>query len=176
MNVIKDLSIGNPPDEVNVFIEIPRGSKNKYEIDKDTGLVTLDRVFYTSFAYPLDYGLVPQTHWHDDDPLDALIINSAEPYYPGVVIPARPIAVIRMVDDGDKDEKLICVPQDDPRLTALTDKGDIAPHVLKELTHFFEHYKDLQDKEVTIDGIEGADAAKKVIEESVELYRKESGK
>lgn len=173
MNVVKDLSLGNPPDQVNVFIEIPRGAKNKYEVDKDSGLITLDRVFYTSFAYPMDYGLVPQTHWHDGDPLDALVINSAEPYFPGVVVPARPVAVIRMVDDGEKDEKLICVPADDPRLENIKDLGDIAPHVLKELTHFYEHYKDLQRKTVIIDGIEGRDAAVKVIEEASALYQQQ---
>lgn len=173
MNVVNDLPIGNIPDEINVFIEIPRGSKNKYEIDKDTSLVTLDRVFYTTFAYPLDYGLVPQTHWHDGDPLDALVINSAEPYYPGVVVPARPIAVIRMIDSGENDDKLICVPQDDPRLAGMKDKKDITPHVLKELTHFFEHYKDLQEKKVTIEGIDGVTEAKQVIQEAVDLYKKE---
>lgn len=171
MNPARDLSPGNPPDEVNVFIEIPRGSKNKYELDKETGVITLDRVFYTTFAYPMDYGLVPQTLWHDGDALDALVINSAEPYYPGVVVPARPVAVIRMIDTGEKDEKLICVPADDPRLEKIKDKGDIAPHVLKELTHFFEHYKDLQKKQVTIDGIEGRAAAQKVLAEGLKLYR-----
>lgn len=173
MNVVKDLPIGNAPDEINVFIEIPRGSKNKYEIDKDTGLVTLDRVLYSAYTYPVDYGLLPQTHWHDGDPLDALIINTAEPYYPGVVIPCRPIAVIRMIDSGEKDEKIICVPQDDPRLAGMKDKGDIAPHVLKELTDFYENYKKLQGKEAKIEGIDGAADAKKVIQEAVELYKKE---
>ena len=161
MNVVHDLSPGTPPEELNVFIEIPKGSKNKFELDKDTGLITLDRVFYTSFAYPLDYGFIPQTHWHDGDPIDALVINSAEPYYPGVVVPARPIAVIRMVDDGEKDEKLICVPLDDPRLSGLQDKDDIAEHILKEVTHFFEHYKDLENKQVTI------------VEEGLELYKQQ---
>jgi len=173
MNVIRDLSVGKPPEEVNVFIEIPRGAKNKYELDKDSGLVTLDRVFYASFAYPMDYGLIPQTHWHDGDPLDALVINSAEPYYPGVVIPARPVAVIRMVDDGEKDEKIICVPSDDPRLEGIKDKDDIAPHVLKDTQHVFEHYKDLQGQKVTIDKIEGREAARKVIQEGIELYQKQ---
>lgn len=174
MNVIHDLSVGNPPDELNVFIEIPRGSKNKYEIDKQSGLITLDRVFYTSFAYPMDYGLVPQTLWHDGDQLDALIINSAEPYYPGVVVPVRPVAVIRMIDTGEADEKLITVPVDDPRLEGIKDKDDIAPHVLKELTHFFEHYKDLQKKKVTIEGIDDRAAAIKVVEEAIALYQKQS--
>lgn len=175
MNIVHDLPAGTP-QELNVFIEIPRGSKNKYELDKDTGLITLDRVFYSAYAYPMDYGMVPQTHWHDGDPLDALVINTAEPYYPGVVVPARPIAVIRMVDDGERDEKLICVPVDDPRLAEFTDKDSIAPHVLKELTDFFENYKNLQNKTVTIEGIEGKDAAVKVVEEGLALYKEQLAK
>lgn len=175
MNIVHDLPAGSA-DQLNVFIEIPKGSKNKYELDKDTGLITLDRVFYSAYAYPLDYGMVPQTHWHDGDPLDALVINTAEPYYPGVVVPARPIAVIRMIDDGEKDEKLICVPADDPRLAEFTDQDSIAPHVLKELTDFFENYKNLQGKTVTIDGIEGKDAARAVVEEGLKLYKEKFGK
>jgi inorganic pyrophosphatase len=173
MNVVKDLSIGNPPEEINVFIEVPRGSKNKYELDKDSGLVTLDRVLYTPFVYPMDYGLVPQTHWHDGDPVDAVVLNAAEPYAPGVVVPSRPVGVIRMIDDGERDEKLICVPVDSPQLAEVKDKDDIAPHVLKETCYFFEHYKDLQGKKVTIEGVDGLAAAKKVIAEAVALYKKE---
>ena len=174
MNIITDLSIGNPPDQLNVYIEIPRGSKNKYELDKDSGLVTLDRTLYTAFAYPLDYGLVPQTLSDDGDPLDALIVQSAEPYYPGVVVPARPVAVIRMVDDGENDEKLICVPADDPLTADVKDLADLPPHLLKELTHFCEHYKDLQKKKVTVNGIEDRASAVKVIEAAIALYQKQS--
>lgn len=170
MNIVKDLSIGNPPDELNVFIEIPRGSKNKYELDKDSGLVHLDRTLYTPFVYPADYGLVPQTHWHDGDPLDALVINPAEPYFPGTVIPSRVVGVIRMIDSGEKDEKLICVPADSPQTETIEDKDDVPPHLLTEITYFFEHYKDLQKKQVTIESIDGRDAAIKVIDEAVALY------
>lgn len=173
MNILHDLPAGTP-EKLNVFIEIPKGSKNKYELDKDTGLITLDRVFYSAYVYPMDYGLIPQTHWYDGDPLDALVINTAEPFYPGTVIPSRPIAVIRMVDDGEKDEKLICVPVRDPRLAEFKDVGDIAPHVLKELQDFFENYKNLQGKKVTIDGIEGREAAVKVFEEGLKLYQDKS--
>ena len=176
MNVLHDLSIGDAPKQINVFIEIPKGSKNKYELDKDSGLITLDRVFYSAYTYPMDYGMVPQTHWHDGDPLDAMVINTVEPYYPGVVVPARPIGVVRMVDDGEKDEKLICVPLDDPRLAEYQDKGDIAPHVLKELTDFFENYKNLQDKTVVIEGIDGRAEAEAVIEESIALYKEKFAK
>ena len=171
MNPLHDLPAGNTPDELNVFIEIPRGSKNKYEIDKDSGLIKLDRVFYGPQTYPMDYGMVPRTHWHDGDPLDALIMTSTEPYFPGVVVPARPIAVVRMVDNGEKDEKLICVPLDDPRMTEFKDKDDIAPHVLKELVEFFVTYKNLEKKKVTVGGIDGAEAARKVVDEGVALYQ-----
>lgn len=176
MNIIHDLPIGKPPKELNVFIEAPRGSKNKFELDKDTGLITLDRVFYGSQVYPMDYGLVPQTHWYDGDPLDALVINTAEPYYPGVVVPVRPIAVMRMVDSGEKDEKLICVPLGDPRLAEVKDLGDIAPHIIKELTDFFETYKKLQGKVVTIEKTEGRKAAEAVVLESQKLYKEKYGK
>lgn len=176
MNVLHDIPAGDGAGQVNVFIEIPRGSKNKYELDKDTGLITLDRVFYSSFVYPMDYGFVPQTHWHDGDPLDALIINTAEPYYPGIFVPTRPVAVLRMVDNGEKDEKLICVPADDPRLADVKDQGDIAPHIFKELTDFYENYKNLEDKKVTIEKIEGKAAAEAVVAEGIKLYQEKFGK
>ncbi len=175
MNPIHDIGIGDPPEVLNVLIEIPRGSKNKYEIDKETGLIVLDRVFHGAQVYPMDYGMVPQTHWHDGDPLDALIINTTDPYYPGVLVPARPIAVARMIDDGEKDEKLICVPVGEPRLAELKDKDDIAPHVLKELADFFENYKNLEGKKVTIGKIEGRDAAFAVVKEAQALYQKQFG-
>lgn len=171
MNVVKDLSIGNPPEEVNVFVEIPRGSKNKYELDKDSGLIAHDRTLYTPFVYPADYGLVPQTHWHDGDPLDALIINTAEPYFPGVYVPCRVVGVIRMVDDGEKDEKLVCVPADNPQTDGIKDIRDVSEHLLAEIKYFFEHYKDLQKKEVKISSIDGRDDAIKVIDEAIELYK-----
>jgi inorganic pyrophosphatase len=176
MNVVHDLKPGNPPDEINVFIEIPHGTKNKYELDEDTGVIKLDRVVPTAFVYPVDYGLIPQTHWHDGDAIDAIIINRAEPYYPGTVVPARPVAVFRMIDSGEKDEKILCVPAGDKGLANITDKDDVSPVVLDEIKHFFEHYKDLQGKKVEIKAIEGRDAAVKVIEEGIALYQKENGK
>lgn len=175
MNILHDLSPGEPPEKVNVFIEIPKGSKNKYEIDKDTGLIFLDRVFYGAQVYPLDYGFVPQTHWHDGDPLDALVFSTA-PFLPGVVVPARPIAVMRMIDGGDKDEKLICVPVDDPRFSEFQDLSDIPSHIIKELTDFFETYKNLEGKTVEITGVDGKADAKAVVEEGLQLYHDKYGK
>lgn len=176
MNVVHDLSLGNPPDEVNVFIEIPRGSKNKYELDEDTGVITLDRILPTAFVYPVEYGLIPRTHWHDGDAVDAIILNHSDSFPTGTVVPARPIAVFRMIDSGEKDEKILCVPTGDPAMADITDKDDVAPAVLDEIKHFFEHYKDLQGKKVTIEAIEGREAAVKVIEEGAALYEQKHGK
>ncbi len=174
MDVLNQLSIGEPPEFVNVVIEIPKGSANKYEVDKDSGLVSLDRVLYSSQVYPTDYGFLPQTHWHDGDPVDALVL-STHPFLPGVIVPARPIAVMRMVDDGDRDEKLICVPLKDPRFSEYQDVSGLSSHLQKELTNFFETYKMLQKKTVTVSGIEGHEAAAKVIAEAQQLYREQSG-
>ncbi len=169
MNLLHDLSIGSPPEEVNVLIEIPKGSANKYEIDKDTSLIFHDRVFYGSTVYPTDYGFVPQTHWHDGDPLDAMVM-STHPFVPGVVVPARPIGVFRMIDNGEKDEKLICVPVNDPRFETFRDVSDVVPHLLKEWQNFFETYKILEKKLVTIEKVEGREAAFAVVAEAQKLY------
>lgn len=170
MNLLHDLPIGKPPEKLNVVIEISKGSANKYEIDKETGQLTLDRVLYSSQVYPVDYGFLPQTHWHDGDPVDVLVLSTF-PFQPGTVIPSRPVAVMRMIDSGEKDEKLICVPLDDPRLAHVKDLGDIPPHTLTEVQNFFETYKILQKKTVTIEGIEGHQAAVEVISEAIDLYK-----
>lgn len=174
MDILHDLSIGQPPKTVNVVIEIAKGSNNKYEVDKETGLVTLDRVLYSSQVYPMDYGYLPQTHWHDGDPVDALVMSTS-PFMPGVVVPARPVAVVRMIDSGEKDEKLLCVPVDDPRFSHVQDLENIPPHLLKELQNFFETYKMLQNKTVTIEGIEDRAAAVAVIKEAQQLYAEKYG-
>lgn len=175
MDLLHDLSIGNPPDELNVVIEIPKGSANKYEVDKETSLIFHDRVFYGSHVYPADYGFVPQSHWYDGDPLDAMVM-STHAFVPGVVVPARPIGVIRMIDNGEKDEKLVCVPVNDPRFDGYRDITDVAPHLLKEWQNFFETYKMLEKKSVTIEKIEGRTAAVGVVAEAQELYREKFGK
>lgn len=175
MNLLDDLSLGNPPDELNAIIEVPRGSANKYEIDKDTGLVTLDRVLYSSQVYPADYGFLPQTHWHDGDPVDVLVL-STHAFVPGSVIPVRPISVLRMIDDGDKDEKLICVPLKDPRFDHYHDLGDIGEHLQQEIANFFETYKLLQNKKVTVEGFENREAARQVVAEAISLYQDKNAK
>jgi len=170
MNLWHDLALGDKaPEEFNVVIEIPRGSSNKYEVDKDSGLIKLDRVFYSPFYYPTDYGFAPQTFWHDGDPLDVMVLTT-HPLLPGVVVKVRPIGVVHMVDSGDKDEKVIAVAVGDPRYSDTKDVTDLPEHMLKELQHFFEHYKDLEGKKVVINGIEGRAAAVETVKEGMELY------
>lgn len=176
MNLLHDITAGDEaPEIVNVIIEINKGSKNKYEIDKKTGLIKLDRAMYTSQDYPFDYGFIPQTHWYDGDAVDVILLTT-NPLLPGILVEARPVGVIRMVDDGDRDEKVIAVPVEDMRFNHITKLEDLNPHFLKEAEHFFTTYKKLKNKEVSINGIEGAEAAKAVIAEGMELYKKEHNK
>lgn len=176
MNLLHDITAGEEaPEIVNVIIEINKGSKNKYEIDKKTGLIKLDRAMYTSQDYPFDYGFIPQTHWHDGDAVDVVLLTT-NPLLPGILVEARPVGVIRMIDDGDRDEKIIAVPVEDMRFNHITKLEDLNPHFLKEAEHFFTTYKKLKNKEVSINGIEGAEAAKAVVAEGMELYKKEHHK
>lgn len=155
------------PNEVYVVIEIPKGSRNKYEFNEEFGLVELDRVNYTAMAHPYDYGFIPGTRSEDGDHLDAFVLldNSA---FPGALVAARPIGVLFMVDDGEKDEKVITVPAKDPRYNHIKDLSDLSPHIKKEIEHFFLHYKDLQKVVVELKGWGGTDKAKDVIEKSRE--------
>jgi len=176
MNILHDIPLGDDvPNKFNIIIEIPRGSSNKYEIDKDTGLMKLDRVLYSAMFSPMDYGFLPKTHWHDGDPLDVLVMTTYT-LIPGVLVEVRPVAVVRMIDGRDKDEKIIAVPTGDPRFKNIKDISDIEEHILDELKHYYEHYKDLENKEVKITAIEGVEAAKEVVLEGVELYKKEFNK
>lgn len=172
MNLWHDLSLGDKaPEEFNVVIEIPRGSSNKYEVDKDTGLIKLDRVFYSPVYYPTDYGFAPQTFWHDGDPLDVMVLTT-HPLLPGVIVKVRPIGVVHMVDSGDRDEKIVAVAVKDPRYADIKDISDLPAHWSKEIQNFFEHYKDLEGKKVEINGFEGREAALLTVRESQELYKK----
>lgn len=139
------------PKEVNVIIEIPRGSGNKYEVDKDTGMIFLDRVQPTNLKQPYDYGYIPQTLGDDNDPLDALVVID-EKLFPGVVVPSRVLGVLYMIDDGEKDEKIICVAADDKHYEHVEDLADLGRHLQDKVRHYFEHYKDLQHKKVEITG------------------------
>ncbi len=171
MHLWHELPLGEKaPEEVNVVIEIPKGSQNKYEIDKETGLISLDRVLYGANFYPLDYGFLPQTLWEDGDALDAFVLTT-NPLFPGCIVSARPVGVLKMVDSGEGDDKLICVASKDPRFEHIKELNDLAPHLLDELKHFLETYKLLQKKEVTVSSIEGKDAAAEAVRKGVKMYQ-----
>jgi len=171
MNLWHDVSVGeNVPKEINVIVEINRGSKNKYEINKETGLIALDRTMHTAQDYPFDYGFVPQTLWDDGDALDIVLLTT-HPIFPGMLVAARPVAIMRMTDSGDCDDKVIAVPVGDPRWGDVKDLKDINKHTLKEMEHFFTTYKILQDKKVTVEGFEGAKASRDAVLRSIKLYK-----
>lgn len=174
MNLWHEVSRGeNTPEEFNVIIEIPKNSPNKYEIDKDTGLIKLDRANYSAAPYPFDYGFVPQTLWEDNDPLDVIVLTTF-PLHPGILVNARPIAVIEMIDDGESDFKIIAVPVKDKRFEDVRDLNDINKHNIKEYVHFFETYKELNKGEkgtVQIPRISGKKEAVEAVLRSIELYK-----
>lgn len=160
---IAQLPIGEKaPEIVNVVIEIIRGCRNKYEYDEKLDAFLLDRVNFVNVVYPFDYGFIPETRCDDGDHLDALVIMD-EPTFTGCVIPARPIGLMKMIDNGEADEKLICVPAKDARYAHVTELDQLSPHLPKEIQHFFEHYKDLQGKTVSIEGWADATAAKEMV-------------
>jgi len=154
----------NAPDEFNTVIEIPRGSTNKYEVDVETGLVKLDRVLYSPLFYPFDYGYIPQTHYLDGDPIDVLVMIS-HPTFPGCVVEASAIGVLEMRDEKGPDEKILCVAKRDPRFGYRTSVDQLNEHTLKEVTHFFEVYKQLEEKSVDVVGWKGADVARRLVEQ-----------
>jgi inorganic pyrophosphatase len=127
----------------DVTIEIPKGQRNKYEVDHDTGRVRLDRYLYTSMEYPVNYGFIEDTLGEDGDPLDALLLLP-EPVFPGVIVSSRPVGMFQMTDEAGGDDKVLCVPAGDPRWDHIKDIGDVASFDLHEIKHFFEHYKDLE--------------------------------
>ncbi|MDF5720391.1 MAG: inorganic diphosphatase [Rhizonema sp. PD38] len=154
------------PGILNVLIEITRGSKNKYEYDKDLQAFALDRVLYSSVQYPLDYGFVPNTLADDGDPLDGMVMMD-EPTFPGCVIAARPIGMLEMIDGGDRDEKILCVPKNDPRYATVKSLKDVAPHRLEEISEFFKTYKNLQKKVTEILGWKDVNEVQALVEQCV---------
>jgi inorganic pyrophosphatase len=166
----RDLPSGpHPPEEVTAVIEIPRGSRNKYELDKEHGMFKLDRVLYSAVHYPGDYGFIPRTLHEDGDPLDILVrINEAT--FPGCNIDVRPIGVLKMLDRGEPDDKILAVPSHDPQHNEYFDIADLPSHYLKEVEHFFLIYKDLEGKRMEIRGWEQSEAAMRVITTSIERY------
>ncbi|KPL91405.1 inorganic pyrophosphatase [Herpetosiphon geysericola] len=170
VNIWHDVPFGDDaPEIINVVIEIPRGSRNKYEIDKDTGLVKLDRVLSSAVYYPGDYGLIPQTYCDDGDPLDVILLINF-PTFPGCLIEARPVGVFGMIDGGENDDKILAVPANDPYFANIKDLGDVPPHFIKEVTQFFASYKALENKTVEVGEWQGAEAAKQRIQDSIQLY------
>lgn len=170
MNLLHDIPSGSK-DEMNVIIEIPKFSKNKYEIDKETGIIALDRVMHSAQDYPFDYGFVPQTLCDDGDALDVVLVTTY-PLMPGILVKARPVAMMDMIDGGEGDNKIVAVPVEDPRFEHVHDLADLNPHFTKEMSHFFETYKKVQNKEVEVGAWHGADDAKAEFEKSVALYTK----
>ncbi len=166
----KDLAPGkNPPEVVTAVIEIPQGARNKYELDKDSGLFRLDRVLYSAVHYPGDYGLIPRTLHEDGDPLDVLVMIK-EPTFVGCLIDVRPVGVLKMLDKGEPDDKILAVPCDDPAHGEYFDIADLPQHYLREIEHFFQIYKDLEGKRVEIIGWEKSESAMRVIDESIVRY------
>lgn len=174
MNYWHDIDPGTK-ESANAIIEIPRGSKNKYEIDKDTGLIALDRAMYTAQDYPFDYGFIPQTLWDDDDAVDVIVLTT-NPLAPGILVRIRMVGIMNMVDGGEPDDKIIAVPESDPRFEKVRDLSDINEHQLKEMEHFFTTYKKLQNKEVVINGFKGKEEAEKAFERGKEMYNTKFGK
>lgn len=157
------------PDDFIAVIEIPMGSKKKYELDKETGLIMLDRILYTSTHYPANYGFIPRTYGDDNDPLDVLVLCS-QALEPLTLVRCYPIGYISMLDDGRNDEKIIAIPYGDPTYNGYKDISDLPPHVFDEMKHFFKVYKSLEDKETVAGEVNGCDAAKNVIKEAIDHY------
>ncbi len=155
---------------LDVFIEIPTGSQNKYEYDKEQGVFKLDRVLFSSQFYPAEYGYIDETLALDDDPLDALVLVT-NPTFPGCVIESRVIGFLNMIDDGEEDQKLLAVPTEDPRFKDVHTLDDVPQHKLEEIAHFFKTYKDLQGKKTEIGEWEGVEAANKLIDDCLARYK-----
>lgn len=168
-NLWHDIPFGKTNSKFNVIIEIPKLSRVKYELDKETGLIHVDRVLYSPMHYPTNYGFVPQTLWDDGDPLDVLVM-SHEPFVPGCLVEVRPIGIMEMHDDGEGDAKILAVPTKDPRFNNVTDIRNLEPHTLDEISHFFRVYKDLQKKEVVVGDWLGHEEAEKAVDHSIEVY------
>ncbi len=178
MNLWHDVPLGdNVPNEINVIIEVPKGSHNKYEIDKETGLIALDRANYSDAAFPYDYGFAPKTLWDDGDALDVIVMTTW-PLNPGIMVAVRPVGVIEMIDTGESDFKIVAVPTNDKRWDDVQDVADLNKHTLKEIQHFLETYKALKGKPapVEINGIKGKAEAMEAVKRSVELYNQKFAK
>ena len=173
VNLWHELDPGSDvPTVVNAVVESPMGTRNKYEYEKDIPGIILDRVLHSSVHYPGDYAFLPQSYYEDDDPFDILVLVE-NPTFPGCIIEVRPIALLNMVDDDGPDNKVIAVPDEDPRFDHVTNIADLSQPRLDEIEEFFETYKNLEEnKDVKTDGYEGRQAAYDDIEHALELYQK----
>ncbi len=155
-------------------IEITKGSKTKYELDKETGMLILDRVLYTSTHYPANYGFIPRTYCEDDDPLDVLVLAS-EPLAPMSMVRCYPIGVVRMLDNNEIDDKIIAIPFEDPTWNNYKDISELSPHIESEIMHFFSVYKSLEKKPTAAITSHGKEKAVKIIEEAIVAYKEKFG-
>ncbi|MGE4320259.1 MAG: inorganic diphosphatase [Acholeplasmataceae bacterium] len=170
MNIWHDISPKRiTPDKFVACIEISKGSKKKYELDKETGMIILDRILFTSTHYPANYGFIPRTYAGDNDPLDVLVLCQ-EDIEPLSIVEVYPIGVMKMIDSDEIDEKIIAIPFGDPSLTQYKDINELPQHLLTEMGHFFEVYKSLEGKKTYILDIEGAVSAKKIIQQCIDTY------
>lgn len=173
MNPWHDVAIGEKaPDIFPVVIEVPKGSKIKYELDKESGLIKVDRILFSSVHYPANYGFIPQTFCDDKDPLDVLVLGQ-ETVVPLCIMKARPIGVMRMVDQGEGDDKIIAVHVDDPEYSHYKSIHELPPHRIKEIRRFFEDYKILEGKKVVVEDFADRDTAMRIVSESISLYQRE---
>jgi inorganic pyrophosphatase len=162
----------SPPESINGIVEISTGMRTKYEVDKETGLLKLDRILYSSVYYPANYGFIPQTLGDDHDPLDIMIL-CREPIQPLCLVPSRVIGVMRMIDQGLADDKILAVPENDANTNHLKDIDELAPHFKLELKEFFESYKRLENKVVTVPDFQGKGTALEIILKAIAYYKKE---
>ena len=170
-----DISIGeNAPAQVKGIVEIPRNSRAKYELDKDSGMLILDRVLYSSINYPANYGFIPRTYCDDGDPLDILILSQID-IVPMCLVEAKVIGVMRMLDGGEMDDKIIAVASNDMSVNHMNDVNDLPPHWLKELRSFFEDYKKLENKSVVVEEIQHREVALQVVEQRILDYNQKFG-
>ena len=176
MNIWHDIEASRiRKDEFVAVVEIPKGCKNKYELDKDTGLLKLDRILYTATHYPANYGFIPRTYAGDNDPLDVLILCQEE-IYPLTLVTCYPIGVLKMIDNDEEDEKIIAIAKQDPFLNAYNDISEVPAQTSAEIMHFFEVYKQLEGKQTAVDKMMNRREAERIIQESIENYNNLFGK
>ena len=165
----------NAPEVVNGIIEIPKGSRAKYELDKDSGMLKLDRVLFSSVYYPANYGFIPQTYCDDNDPLDILILSQID-IVPMCIVPAKVIGVMRMVDNGEADDKIIAVAEGDTSVNHINDILDLPKHFISELRSFFEDYKKLEKKQVVVEEFQSRELALEILRQAIKDYEGKFGK